>query len=165
LVLCDGAEHTSTAWTIQQLYGAPKPPQILKRTKFIDNQPSFYLSKRSADICEWPTHFPPADTSLPIPEGVTGKTIIPAANNPGFDIVGFENKHADGVECEYQCYFVVCVNSFFFCAAKPIVICTECRFSDPASTTMLDTATIEKKRDLAVAQFLPYFKKGMILSF
>jgi hypothetical protein len=119
LVLCDGAQHTSTPWTILDLYCAPKPPQVLKQTKFVDNQRLFYLSKRSADICEWPSHFPPANTNLPILEGVTGKTIIPAANNPGFDIVGFE-KCTVGVECEWQCYFVVCVNSFFFVQPNPL---------------------------------------------
>jgi hypothetical protein len=194
LVLCDGAQHTSTPWTILDLYHTPKPPQILH------NQSSFYLSKRSANICEWPSHFPqhlPADISIPVPEGVTGKTIIPAANNPGFDVVGFENKRTDGIEGECWHYFVVCMNSlsvffiffyffssifyflffifyflffifyflfFIFCAAEPIVICTECRFSDPASTTKLSKATVHEKRDLTVAQFQPYFKKGMILS-
>jgi hypothetical protein len=117
--MCDGAEYTSTAWTIQQLYSGPKSPQVQKRTEFVDNQHPFYLSKRSTDICEWPSHFPPTDTSLPILEGVTGKTIIPAANNPGFDVVGFE-KRTDSVECEWQCYFVVCVNSFFFVQPNPL---------------------------------------------
>lgn len=51
----------------------------------------------------------------------------------------------------------------FFCVDEPIVICTECRFSDPASTTMLDTATVEKKRELTVDQFRPYFVKGMVI--
>lgn len=56
------------------------------------------------------------------------------------------------------------VNSFSF-AAEPIVICTQCKFSDPDATTKLDKATVAKTRDLTIDQFRPYFAKGMILSF
>jgi hypothetical protein len=144
--LCYGAEHTNGLWTVKELYGGPKPPQILRHGKFIDNNPLFYLSRKSADLYEWPSHFPQdwsANASLPMfPEGVLTQYMIMPLNNPGFDIVGFENKRADGIESE------------------PIIICTECRFSDPASTTKLDKAAIERKRDLTVDQFYLYFKKG-----
>jgi hypothetical protein len=64
----------------------------------------------------------------------------------------------------YVFYFLFFVN-LLFCAAEPIIICTECRFSDPALTTPLDKATVKQKRELTVKQFRPYFNEGTILPF
>lgn len=103
LVLCYGDEHTDDSWTIKELYG-PKAPRVVHGTTLVDSNPLFYLSRKSY-ICEWPSHFPQdwsATASLPtFPKGVIQNTIIYALNNLGFDIVVFENKRANGVECEY----------------------------------------------------------------
>jgi len=63
-------------------------------------------------------------------------------SNPGFDIVNFEQSTDDTRK------------------AEPIVICAECRFSDPASTTSQNKDEIKNKRSLTVAQFRPYFEEG-----
>jgi hypothetical protein len=48
--------------------------------------------------------------------------------------------------------------------AEPIVLCVECRFSDPEATTLLSKADVKKKRDLTLRQFHPYFREGILLS-
>ena len=63
-----------------------------------------------------------------------------------------------------QCIVLfVFVYTYLCWAVKPIVICIECRFSDPTSTTSLDKAAIAQKRELTISQFRPYFEEGMIL--
>lgn len=58
--------------------------------------------------------------------------------------------------------------------SEPIIICAECRLSDPEEgdkrkkkekeAMPLTKADIKQKRDLTVRQFRPYFRKGIILS-
>eukprot|EP00026_Physarum_polycephalum_P013206 Phypoly_transcript_13585.p1 GENE.Phypoly_transcript_13585~~Phypoly_transcript_13585.p1 ORF type:complete len:237 (+),score=19.20 Phypoly_transcript_13585:123-833(+) len=43
---------------------------------------------------------------------------------------------------------------------EPIVICTECRFSAPTANTYISKRKVQKKCELTVEQFRPYFAKG-----
>jgi hypothetical protein len=145
-------------WTVPLLYG-------LEPTEGV----SFYLSDKSPHLFHWPSHFPQTRstnaTSQSFPKGVpTQHTIMPAVNNPGFDIVVFEEKRAGGTKCEY--YYLFCCLLFvdlLFCVAEPLIFCIECRFSDPDSKMTMDKASIADKREKTVEQFRPYFKKGTIL--
>eukprot|EP00026_Physarum_polycephalum_P000476 Phypoly_transcript_00477.p1 GENE.Phypoly_transcript_00477~~Phypoly_transcript_00477.p1 ORF type:complete len:481 (+),score=53.06 Phypoly_transcript_00477:1147-2589(+) len=129
--------------TITSLYGG--------KLKTGSPNPSFYLSKMSPDPYCWPTYFP-SKQSKPEPDFPPGtlsqSTILPASGNHGFDIVRFETHRAGG---KYK--------------LEPIVICTECRFSAPPANTYISKRKVQKKCELTVEQFRPYFAKGTIFSF
>jgi hypothetical protein len=85
-------------WTVPLLYRVEPAKGI--------NNCLFYLSSKSPYLFPWPSHFPQTWSSNATPQrslkGVpTQHTIMPAVNNPGFDIVVFEEKRADGIKCEY----------------------------------------------------------------
>ncbi len=44
---------------------------------------------------------------------------------------------------------------------EPIVLCVECRFSDPEAKTVLSKLDVKRKRDETVRQFRPYFRTGI----
>jgi hypothetical protein len=133
--------HGDRLHTITSLYGG--------ELKTGSPNPSFYPSAMSPDLYYWPTDFP-SEKSKPVPDFRPGtlsqSTILPATNNPGFDIVRFETRRADD---KYK--------------LEPIVICTECRFSDPTAKTYLSKGEVQEKHALTVKQFHPYFAKGATL--
>lgn len=63
------------------------------------------MSAKTDLYYSWPTHFPMAlskgETLPKLSTEALTHTIMPAKGSPGFDIVNFEQKRADGIECEY----------------------------------------------------------------
>ncbi len=87
--------HSGTGpQTIKGLY------QLAENSK----DPPFYLSAKSHDLLRWPfpTRVFKQRNRTKFSQGVlTQRMILPAVNNPSFDIVGFEQNRAGGNKCEY----------------------------------------------------------------
>jgi len=105
------------------------------------NDPSFRLSCKSS-VCKWPSHFPHSLTSNPesnpafSAEFLAQHVFIPHAGNPGFDLAYFEKSEK----------------------GDPIIICVECRFSEPTAATKLNRDAVLEKRKNTIEQFRPYFE-------
>lgn len=115
----DTSDADRAAITLPQFYGL-KVGHKLNDTRFIPT--------RKEGVARLAGHFPSPDALAEItkPESLLDFVFLPAANNPGFDIVFFEKKEGGG----------------------HVAINIECRYSEEGATTALSESDVTKKYDL-----------------